>query len=100
MTTQAYIPSSIADAEAHLRQAQDAVVEALPASQFAKAWSSVCYLNPGLHPDGFEEEDSGWPESLRKFAAEAWRRATAGEISDEVLYPSDATHAGLMARMA
>lgn len=66
---------------------------------FAKAWSSVCYLNPGLHPDSYDDEDGGWPETLRKIAAEAWRRAAAGEIDDEVLYPSDATHAGLMALM-
>lgn len=37
MTTQAYIPSSIADAEAHLRHAQAAVIDQLPATDFAKA---------------------------------------------------------------
>jgi hypothetical protein len=26
---------------------------------------------------------------LKRFAAEAWRRANAGELADEELYPSD-----------
>jgi len=43
-------------------------------------------LFPGLHPDGFEEADSGWPRVLRRVAAEAWRRAEAGELSDDELY--------------
>jgi hypothetical protein len=32
-------------------------------------------------------------------AAEAWRRADAGELADEVLYPSDAQWSGLYDRM-
>ena len=99
MTIQAYIPESIQDAESHLSRSLSASIEQLPNPEFAKAWSSVCFLNPGLHPDGYEEADSGWPESLRKFAADAWRRFDAGEIGEEVMYPSDATHAGLMALM-
>jgi hypothetical protein len=55
-----------------------------------RAWSSVAYLFPGLHPDGFEDADSGWPHVLKRFAAEAWRRAEAGELADEELYPCDA----------
>lgn len=100
MITKTYIPDSIEVAESHLSSIATAPVEQLPASEFAKAWSSVCFLNPGLHPDGYEEADSGWPESLRKFAADAWRRFDAGEIGEEVMYPSDATHAGVMALMA
>ena len=100
MITQTHIPDSIEDAESHLSSISTAPVEQLSASEFAKAWSSVCFLNPGLHPDGYEEADSGWPESLRKFAVDAWRRFDAGEIGEEVMYPSDATHAGVMALMA
>jgi hypothetical protein len=48
--------------------------------------------------DDYEKEDSRWPESLRKFAAEAWRRATNGEINDEVINSSAVAHAELMAR--
>jgi hypothetical protein len=50
-----------------------------------------------LHPDGFEDADSGWPRVLKRFAAE--RRADAGELADEELYPSDAQWSGLYDRM-
>ena len=56
-------------------------------------------LFPGLHPDGFEEADSGWPRVLKRFPTEAWRRAGAGELADEELYPSDAAWSGLYDRM-
>ena len=52
-----------------------------------------------LLPDGFEDADSGWPRVLKRFAAEAWRRADAGELADEELYPSDAQWSGLYDRM-
>jgi hypothetical protein len=63
------------------------------------AWSSVACLFPGLHPDGFEAADSGWPRGLQRFAAEAWRRVEAGEIIGEELYPGDAQWCGLYDRM-
>ena len=66
---------------------------------FVRAWCSVAYLFPGLHPDGFEDADSGWPRALKPFAAEAWRRAEAGELADEELYCSDAAWAGLYDQM-
>jgi hypothetical protein len=68
-------------------------------ADFVRAWCSVAYLFPGLHSDGFEDADSGWPRVLRRFAAEAWRRAQTGEIEDDELYPSDAYWAGLYDRM-
>ncbi len=36
---------------------------------------------------------------LKRFAAEAWRRADAGELADEELYPCDAQWCGLYDRM-
>jgi hypothetical protein len=36
---------------------------------------------------------------LKRFAAEAWRRADAGELADEELYPSDAQWSGLYDQM-
>ena len=54
---------------------------------------------PGLHPDGFDAADSGWPRILKPFAAEAWRRARAGEITEDELYPSDAQWCGLYDRI-
>ena len=35
---------------------------------------------------GYECEDSGWPHVPRRFAAEAWKRAEAGELTDNELY--------------
>jgi hypothetical protein len=64
-----------------------------------RAWCSMAYLFPGLHPDGFEDADSGWPRVLKRFAAEAWRRADAGELADEEMYPSDAQWSGLYDQM-
>jgi hypothetical protein len=29
---------------------------------------------PGLHPDGFDDTDSGWPEELKPVCEEMWRR--------------------------
>ena len=63
------------------------------------AWCSLAYLFPGLHPDGFEDADSGWPRVLKRFAAEAWRRAETDELADEELYPCDAAWSGLYDRM-
>lgn len=68
-------------------------------ASFIHAWHSITYLHPGLHPDGWEDADSGWPRSLRRFAAEAWRRAAEGRMSEEELYPSDAQWCGLFDRM-
>ena len=63
--------------------------------QFDRAWSKVAYLFPGLHPDGYEDADSGWPRALKWFAAVAWRHADAGELADEELYCCDAQWSGL-----
>ena len=65
-------------------------LERLPKPTFVRAWCSIAYLYPGLHPDGFDDADSGWPRAVKQFATEAWRRAEAGELADEELYPCDA----------
>ncbi len=52
----------------------------LSREQFVRAWSAVAYVFPGLHPDGCENVESGWPRALKRFAAEAWRRGDAGEL--------------------
>jgi hypothetical protein len=99
MKTYLYIPSSLREAGKCLRLALARRLKTLPKREFLRAWCSVAYLYPGLHPDGWRETDSGWPRVLRGFAAEAWRRARAGELADEELYCSDATWAGLYDRM-
>jgi len=35
--------------------------------------------NYGLHPDGFDDSESGWPEELKPICAEMWRRVDAPE---------------------
>ncbi len=69
---------------------------------FLRAWCGVAYLFPGLHglhPDGYEYSDSGWPRVLKRFASEAWRRVDASELADDELYACDAQWSGLYDRM-
>ncbi len=63
----------------------------LSREQFVRAWSAVAYVFPGLHPDGCENVESGWPRALKRFAAEAWRRGDAGELADEELQNGNRT---------
>ena len=56
-------------------------------------------LFPGLHLDGFEDSDSGWPRVLKPFATEAWRRFENGNLTEEELYPSNSQWCGLYDRM-
>ena len=99
MNDSIYIPNRLRSAARELRQAMKQPLNELPHETFIRAWCCVAYLFPGLHPDGFAETDSGWPRVLKRFAAEAWRRADAGELADEELYPSDAQWSGLYDRM-
>jgi hypothetical protein len=99
MSAQIFIPVTLRHAGQHLRACWRLPPAQLSKNDFVRAWSAVAYLFPGLHPDGYDETDSGWPAVLRRFAAEAWRRAEAGELADEELYPSDAQWAGIYGRM-
>jgi hypothetical protein len=63
-------------------------------------WHALAYLYPGLHPDGYDEPESGWPRRLKPFAAEARARAEAGELTDDQLYPAEAAWCGIFDRMA
>jgi hypothetical protein len=99
MNTCISVPNTLLGAGRELRIAFGLEIDQLPKPDFLRAWCSVAYLFPGLHPDGYEDEGSGWPRALRRFAAEAWRRAEAGELSDDELYPCDPQWAGLYDRM-
>ena len=99
MKTFYFIPDSARTAATQLRYALGRPLENLSNADFVRAWCSVAYLFPGLHPDGFEDAESGWPRVLRRFAAEAWRRADAGDLDDDELYPSDAQWSGLYDQM-
>jgi len=93
------VPSTLRGAGREIRHGFAARLDQLPKLAFLRAWCAVAYAFPGLHPDGYEDPESGWPRALRRFAAEAWRRADAGELADEDLYPCDAQWAGLYDRM-
>jgi len=43
-------------------------------------------LNYGLHPDGFDDPESGWPEDIKPICAEMWRRVDdpASKINIEI----------------
>jgi hypothetical protein len=99
MKNSIYIPNRLQAAGRELRLALNQPLAELPTASFVRAWCCVAYLFPGLHPDGFEDTESGWPRVLKRFAAEAWRRADAGELADEELYPSDSQWCGLYDRM-
>jgi hypothetical protein len=99
MSTFILIPSSLREAAQHLRVVGQKQPASLSKADFVRAWSAVAYLYPGLHPDGFDHPESGWPRVLKRLAEEAWRRADAGDLTDEELYPSDAQWAGLYDRM-
>jgi len=95
MNTLIVVPNSARSAGTHLRQTVGKTLSLLPKRDFVRAWCAIAYLYPGLHPEGYDDEDSGWPRVLKPFAAEAWRRACADELSDAELFVSDAAWAGI-----
>jgi hypothetical protein len=99
MSDTIFIPASLREAAQYLRAGWQSPPISLAKNDFIRVWSAVAYLFPGLHPDAFDDPDSGWPRALKRFAAEAWRRAEAGELKDQELYASDAQWAGLYDRM-
>jgi hypothetical protein len=94
------IPASLQDAGQRLRISFQANLKELGCGEFIRAWCAVAYLFPTLHPDEYQETDGGWPCVLKRFAAEAWRRADAGQLADEELYASDSQWSGLFDRMS
>jgi hypothetical protein len=89
----------VSQVRGHLRLALTDSLERLPKPTFVRAWCAIAYLHPGLHPGGYDCADSGWPRVLKRFAAEAWRRADAGELADDELYACDAQWSGLFDRI-
>jgi len=100
MESSMHIPEHNGEAAASITMFVYQQLDTLSHSSFMKLWSAIAYLHPCLHPDGFEEASSGWPDELRPVATEAWRRAEAGELTDYELYPADASWAGVYDRMA
>jgi len=103
MKSDIYVPPSCRTAEKHLSTAFKRELRTLTKIEFLRAWCSLSYLNPGLHPDGYQCRGSGWPKAFKAIAAEAWRRFECGELTDNELYPYQAgkarvlRHRGIMA---
>lgn len=57
---------------------------------------------PCLHPDGFGDKDSGWPEELKPICAEMWRRAGSpvSTIKADHMYYINKSFRKLMAESA
>jgi len=88
------IPNSNSEAQRVFWGLFHSQIFTLNRTDFVRLWWAFFYLNPGLHPDGFDV-GSGWPAEFRPVAREAWRRFELGELTDEELYPADAAWAAL-----
>jgi hypothetical protein len=53
-----------------------------------RGYHQIFEQNPGLHPDGFDDQNSGWPEELKSVCAEMWRRVDLDDstINEEHMY--------------
>jgi hypothetical protein len=87
------------EAGREVRLTRPVEINRLSKRKFLRAGCSIAYLFPGLHPDGFAAPDSGWPLVLTRSAAEARRRAEAGDLADDELYACAAQWSGLYDRM-
>ena len=94
------VPTSLRQAEAAIRSVSGKPPGSLGHAALLSSWFAIPYAYPGLHPDGYQKAASGWPKALKMLAAEAWKRALRGELTDEELYPSDAQWAGMCDRIA
>ena len=88
-------PIDEADARIRLAALTCTDISAAGRALFLRGWYALFWLYPGLHPDGYDEDWEGEFEVYRPLAAEAFKRADAGELDDDELYPADATQSGL-----
>jgi len=88
-TMNAFIPRSRKEAAESIRsvEGEHQDLRALSKREFLRVWKAFCFLEPGLHPDEYDNPDGGWSERWKPLAAEAFRRAEAGELADDELYP-------------
>lgn len=63
---------------------------------FIEGWKAFAFLYPGLHPDDFDAENSGWTEDLIPLAKEAFRRYDLGLIGDEEMYCYEEAKKGIL----
>jgi hypothetical protein len=55
-----YVPGSARAAGREIRMALADDLKAMATPRLVRAWCSVAYLFPGLHPDRFDDGDSIW----------------------------------------
>jgi hypothetical protein len=89
-----YVPPSMKTAERHLNSALGERIREMSKRDFLRAYCSLAYLYPGFHPDGIDEWDG--PRDVARVAREAWRRAVDGQLTDNELYPYQATKAAIV----
>ncbi len=53
-----------------------------------KGYHQIFEQHPGLHPDGFDDPESGWTDELKPICAEMWRRVEldTSEVNEEHMY--------------
>lgn len=54
-----------------------------------RGYRQIFEQHPGLHPDGFDDVDSGWPDELKPICSEMWRRSESLDSSiksDQMYY--------------
>jgi hypothetical protein len=74
-------------------------LEALDHDTFLSGWKALVFLNPGLHPDDFDVEGSGWPEELAPIVEEAFRRYDTGLIGEGEFYCYEEAKKGILATL-
>lgn len=64
-------------------------LESIKDVTLVRGYHQIFEQYPGLHPDGFDDVDSGWPEELKPVCAEMWRRSespTSSVKPDQMYY--------------
>jgi hypothetical protein len=96
VTSYIYIPPSFATAFRHLLKGEASSLKQLPKREFLKVYCSTAYCFPGFHPDCITDWDG--PSLVKRITREAWRRAAQGELTDNELYPYQASKAAVVQR--
>jgi hypothetical protein len=66
MGTHNIVSSTLRGAGRELRRAFTTPLEQLRKPEFIRAWCAVAYMFPGLHPEGYDDRESGRPRALRR----------------------------------
>ena len=88
-----YIPSSVDDAHraCDLLYEFDDDLKSADTDTFLSGWFALHFLDIVPHPDNTSE----WPQDMKPYLDEAWRRRQADEIKDGEFYCSCSQHQGL-----